>query len=106
MPEVVCDTSPLQYLHQAGCLDVLPRLVEKIIIPPAVVDELREGIKAGIDLPEVTSLKWLEIRRPASMAALPLITDLGPGESRVPGTGVGNSRDSGYTGRPSGQTGR
>ncbi len=83
MPEVVCNTSPLQYLHQAGCLQVLPALVDKIIIPPAVVDELRAGQKAGIDLPEVSSLKWLDIRRPASIAALPLITDLGPGESQV-----------------------
>ena len=46
MPEVVCDTSPLQYLYQAGCLDVLPRLVERIIIPPAVVDELSSRIYA------------------------------------------------------------
>ncbi len=83
MAEVVCNTSPLQYLHQAGCLQVLPALVDKIIVPPAVVDELSVGKKAGIDLPEVSRLNWLEIRSPASIAALPLITDLGPGESQV-----------------------
>ena len=52
-------------------------------MPPAVVDELKEGQKAGIDLPNVSSLKWLNCRRPASIAALPLITDLGPGGSQV-----------------------
>lgn len=95
MPDVVCNTSPLQYLHQVGYLDLLPRLAGRIIIPPAVVDELREGRKAGIDLPQVSSLQWLEIRPPGSMAVLPLITDLGPGESQVlalalelPGTSV------------------
>jgi len=52
------------------------------------VDELTAGQKAGIDLPEVARLKWLEIRKPASIAALPLITDMGPGESQVLALGL------------------
>jgi uncharacterized protein len=83
LPEVICNTSPLQYLHQAGCLHLLPTLAGTVIIPPAVVDELTAGQRAGIDLPEVSRLNWLDIRPPASIAALPLITDLGPGESQV-----------------------
>ena len=40
MAEAICDTSPLQYLHQLGRLDVLRRLVGRVVVPPAVVDEL------------------------------------------------------------------
>lgn len=83
MLEVICNTSPLQYLHQAGILHLLPSLTGKIIIPPAVAAELTAGKKAGIDLPDITSLAWLELRLPMSAAALPLVTDLGPGESQV-----------------------
>lgn len=83
MPEVVCNTSPLQYLHQLGLLHLLPALAAKVIIPPAVAEELAVGRKAGIELPEVERLEWIELRQPMSLAALPLITDLGPGESQV-----------------------
>ena len=95
MPEVVCNTSPLQYLHQLGLLHLLPALAGKVIIPPAVADELAVGRRAGIDVPEVELLEWIEVRQPASVAVLPLVTDLGPGESQVlalalemPGTAV------------------
>lgn len=33
MPEAICDTSPLQYLHQLKLLDLLPRLYSKVIVP-------------------------------------------------------------------------
>lgn len=83
MPEVVCNTSPLQYLHQIGYLDLFPQLVNRVIVPVAVVDELAIGRAAGLFLPDPTTLKWVSIQRPASIRALPLITDLGPGESEV-----------------------
>ena len=34
-------------------------------------------------MPVLQSLQWLTIRRPASAAVLPLVTDLGPGETEV-----------------------
>lgn len=40
MREVFCNTSPLQYLHQLGLLPVLRTLAERIVVPPAVVQEL------------------------------------------------------------------
>ena len=43
MPEVVCNTSLLQYLYQIGHLDLLPRLIGRVIVPVAVVDELAVG---------------------------------------------------------------
>ncbi len=60
MPEVVCNTSPLQYLHQIGQLRILPALAGSII-----------------------DLNWIQIRAPISVKAASLITDLGPGESQV-----------------------
>lgn len=83
MPEVICNTSPLQYLHQLGLLHLLPALAGQIIIPPAVADELAVGKSVGIDVPEVHQFAWVSLRQPVSAAALPLVTDLGAGESQV-----------------------
>jgi uncharacterized protein len=43
LPEFFCNTSPLQYLHQAGLLDLLPKLTGGVIVPDAVAEELNEG---------------------------------------------------------------
>jgi len=83
LPEVVCDTSPLQYLHQLGLLYLLPALVGRVVIPPAVLREIEQGKAAGIDLPDIRSLEWLTIRSPAQIAAMPFEHDLGPGETDV-----------------------
>ena len=39
MPEVVCNITPLQYLHQAGVLWILPKLYGRVLIPKAVMDK-------------------------------------------------------------------
>ncbi|MET0623606.1 MAG: hypothetical protein ABW250_11550 [Pyrinomonadaceae bacterium] len=64
MPEVISDTSPLQYLHQLGLLDLLPQLVGRVVVPQAVVDELEAGRALGHDLPDVTALGWVDVRVP------------------------------------------
>ncbi len=83
MPEVICDTSPIQYLHQIGLLHVLEKLAQNIIVPPAVVEELEIGRNIGINLPDVKSLRWIEVRPPISIDALSLVKDLGPGETQA-----------------------
>jgi uncharacterized protein len=83
LAELICDTSPLQYLHQLRHLDILPALGARVLVPPAVVDELGEGMKLGLDLPDVRALDWVEVLRPVGAPALPMVTDLGPGESEV-----------------------
>jgi predicted nucleic acid-binding protein len=83
LPNIICNTSPLQYLHQLGCLHLLPALVGHVIIPQAVAEELAAGKIRGIEVPIPQSLEWLTIRQPASAAVLPLITDLGRGETEV-----------------------
>ena len=83
LPELVCDTSPLQYLHQLGQLELLPKLAGKIIVPPAVVKELDAGRSAGHDVPAPEAFGWIEVSRPAAVSAERLIGDLGPGETEV-----------------------
>ena len=83
MPEVVCDTSPLQYLHQLELLHILPALAGRVLIPPAVLREIEEGKASGIDLPDVRMLDWLTIRPPTGSPGLPVDYDLGPGETEV-----------------------
>ena len=83
MPEFICNTSPLQYLHQLGRLGILPALTGHGLIPPAVADELSKGAAAGWDVPDVGGLPWIRIRVPASTPALPLASGLGRGEAGV-----------------------
>ena len=83
MPEIIANTSPLQYLHQLGALAFLPKLVGSIIVPPAVQDELSAGRKLGLDLPDIQALDWISVRLPSSSVTPPLVTALGAGERQV-----------------------
>jgi hypothetical protein len=83
LPEVICNTSPIQYLHQLDLLHILRALTGGVIVPPAVVDELGEGRALGVNLPDLTTLGWVTVRRPVSEVALPLVTNLGPGEAEA-----------------------
>jgi len=83
VPEVICDVSPIQYLYQAGLLDLLRLRYGAVTIPTAVAAELREGALRGVDLPAVEALDWIRIRQPAGRLLLPIITDLGAGEREV-----------------------
>lgn len=83
MPEFICNTSPLPYLHQLGQLPLLPALVGRVIVPPAVSAEIAEGRAPGLDLPDLSALSWLATRSPSSPFVLDLVVDLGPGETQV-----------------------
>jgi len=83
LSEVICNTSPIQYLHQLELLHILHALARQVIVPPAVVDELAEGRALGVNLPDLTTLDWVTVRRPVSELAVPLVTDLGLGETEV-----------------------
>jgi len=83
LPDVISNTSPLQYLFQLGMLHILPALAHHVIIPPAVADELRVGRESGMNLPDPTVFDWLTMRRPVSAPATRLVTDLGAGETEV-----------------------
>ena len=83
MPDVICNTSPLQYLHQIRHLELLPKLTSRIVVPTAVADELAEGRRRGLDLPIPEELAWVDMRAPSSKQVIRLIADLGPGETGV-----------------------
>ena len=83
MHEAICDTSPIQYLHQTGFLHLLAEFYTRIIIPPAVVDELERGRSIGVDLPDVRALPWLTIQAPEGLDKALAAADLGAGEKEV-----------------------
>jgi hypothetical protein len=82
VPEVITDTSPIQYLYQTNLLDLLPALYGQIIMPQAVADELAQGQSQNISLPDLALLSWLTICSVQS-ALVPLVPDLGAGERKV-----------------------
>lgn len=83
MPNVIADTSPIQYLYQTNLLDLLPNFYGQIILPYSVTQELAVGKTSGISLPDVTALSWISIHSAKSVSILPLVTDLGKGEKEV-----------------------
>jgi predicted nucleic acid-binding protein len=83
LPDFICNTSPFQYLHQLGCLEILPTLAGRVVVPHAVLEELQIGQSQGCDVPDLTRLAWVTFRQPVSAPALPLAADLGRGESSV-----------------------
>lgn len=83
MPEVIVNTSPLQYLFQLGLLDLLPEFYAEVLVPEGVVLELRSGVERGVSLPDLGSLSWLRIRKARSAAVSTLAAGMGAGEREV-----------------------
>jgi uncharacterized protein len=83
LPNVVSDTSPLQYLHQLGLLSVLAELVGAMHVPAAVVTELTAGRNRGFDVPDLGKLPWVTIRKPIRLLSSAERKNLGDGESEV-----------------------
>lgn len=80
MPEVITDTSPIQYLYQINQLNLLPILYGQVKIPQAVADELAQGRAQGIPLPAPDSLSWLTLYSVPSTVLVLEIPNLGAGE--------------------------
>lgn len=60
---IVADTGPINYLIQIGEIEVLPRLVDKVVLPSQVQTELlHEGAPAGVRAWAVNPPRWLEVR--------------------------------------------
>lgn len=83
MSPVVADTSSLQYLHQLGHLTLLDQLLGPISIPQAVADELAEGRRIGVNVPDPADFAWITVASVRGAAVLPLAWDLGRGEREV-----------------------
>ena len=82
-PPPVCNTSPIQYLHQLGELELLRRLYGTVLVPQAVAAEIAAGRQRGVDLPFLDGLAWISVRVPTMTAFLPAVADLGQGEREV-----------------------
>lgn len=46
---VVADTSPFVVLVNIGCIDLLPGLYDRVVVPPEVVAELRSPKRRSED---------------------------------------------------------
>jgi predicted nucleic acid-binding protein len=79
-PEVIVDTSPIQYLFQTGLLDLLPTLYGRVVVPEAVARELAVGRTQGVPLPNPRSYRWMRVRSVREPALLSITIDLGLGE--------------------------
>jgi predicted nucleic acid-binding protein len=80
---VVADTSPLNYLVRAGYISILPDLFGRVLVPIAVMTELRHPdapaqVRAFADSPP----SWLECVAVQEMAT-DLPTSLGDGERQA-----------------------
>lgn len=88
----VANASPLILLGRIGRLDLMERLAPEIIVPDAVIAEIRAGeVK---DATAITALRWAESRRVAD-AIVPASVerwDLGSGESQVIAHGLVGTR--------------
>jgi predicted nucleic acid-binding protein len=60
---VVADTSPINYLIQIGEIELLSNLYERVMIPPAVLEELtHSGAPAAVRIWMVGHPAWMEVR--------------------------------------------
>ena len=62
MRVIVADTGPINYLILIGCIDILPKLFEKVVLPSAVQSELMAAstppaVRIWMEHPP----EWLEI---------------------------------------------
>jgi predicted nucleic acid-binding protein len=84
MPDlVISNTSPLFYLHRLGQLELLHKLYGRILVPEAVVEELKAGGDQGEDVPDIADYDWVEVCSVRLPEVVSLIVDLGPGEAQV-----------------------
>lgn len=66
MSIVVSDTSPIRALNHLGLLDVLSQLFGRVLLPPAVLDELTRSPRFGaVDL---SQQEFIEVREPRDTA--------------------------------------
>lgn len=88
MSSVICNSSPLQYLHQTGMSELLPTLFGGVTVPEAVVAELEEGRRLGVNLPDLGRHSWIKVEALEKRDVLPQFSRLGRGEMEVLSLGV------------------
>jgi uncharacterized protein len=80
---VVSDTSPIRALHHLGLLPVLGKLFERVVVPPAVIRELKLPPRRFLSV-ELDGYSFIEVRAPQdSVQVQRFLRDLDPGESEA-----------------------
>jgi predicted nucleic acid-binding protein len=78
---VVADTGPLNYLVLIGCIDVLPKLYRRVMLPEVVRDELRH---ASAPKPVrdwmAEAPGWVEVAATTPLPNDPALQKIGAGE--------------------------
>ena len=82
MREVICNTSPLQYLYQVDLLEVLRERFDQVLVPEPVEAELDAGRRRNVPLPKPEGLDWVTIRSTHYRLPSP-VRGLGRGERAV-----------------------
>jgi len=83
---VVSDTSPLNGLVIVGHLPLLQQIYERVLIPPAVADELKRGGEDEPRITQVLSVDWIEICQPTNIQLVKTLqteSNLDRGESEA-----------------------
>src|SRR5713226_8097814 len=79
---VVADTTPLRYLVVIEREHLLPALYGRVLIPPAVADELNhENAPGAVRAWLAARPSWLEIRKPTHILEPAVDLDLGEREA-------------------------
>ena len=71
------------YLYQLHQLELLHKIFYQIVIPQAVVDELKAGKDLGEEVPNIGDYDWIEVRSVKIPHLIGMVTDLGAGEAQV-----------------------
>lgn len=82
MANVICNSSPIQYLHLLGRLDILESVFGCITIPEAVEREIEAGRVRGVFLPDLRNVPWVNVH-PARLGNITFPNTLGEGEREV-----------------------
>lgn len=78
---VVADTSPINYLVLIGQIEILPHLYLRVLVPPAVIEELAHPLApAPVRNWATHPPLWLEVLKPKVGIH---VANLDPGESEA-----------------------
>ena len=81
---VVSDTSPILNLSRIGRLDLLPRLYQRVLVPPAVASELTASAEDLPSAPNLLALPWLSVENVIDISRVrALRTELDAGEAET-----------------------
>jgi len=86
MPErgqVIVDTTPIIALSSVGQLDLLRALFDRVIVPPAVHDELRAGGWGRPGFSAVEEAPWMVTVQLVDPSRAVMLSDLDRGEAEV-----------------------